>query len=123
MKHLFFCVAAFITLTALALFFACAGMGSHNPQADGLIDGIYEGTARGCRGLIHVRLHIEGGIMSDIEILDSVEDRFVGGAAIADLLEAALTYNTADLDAVSGATESSEGFCAALADALGKARR
>jgi uncharacterized protein with FMN-binding domain len=83
-----------------------------------LADGIYEGSARGHRGNIHLRVHIERGSIAQIDIIDSNEDPFVGGAAMEELLELALIYNTADLDAVSGATESSEGFLAALADAL-----
>jgi uncharacterized protein with FMN-binding domain len=87
-----------------------------------LLDGVYEGSAPGHRGTIHVRVHMEGGSIAQIDIIDSNEDQFVGGAAIEELLELALIYNTADLDAVSGATESSEGFLAALADALNRAR-
>ena len=125
----------FITLTAVTAFFACAGMGGRTFQAGreysarpphtpgALVDGIYEGAARAYRGLIHVRLRVEEGVMAEIEIIDSAEDRFVGGVAINDLLEMALLYNSDYLDAISGATESSEGFLAALSDALEKARR
>jgi fumarate reductase flavoprotein subunit len=88
-----------------------------------LLDGVYEGSARGHRGNIHVQVRMEGGSIAQIDIIDSGEDQFVGGAAIEELLELALIYNTADLDAISGATESSEGFLAALADALGQARQ
>jgi uncharacterized protein with FMN-binding domain len=119
MKHLFFyAIAVVLTLAVLA----CAGVDSRNKQAGaGFADGEYEGTARSFRGDIHVRVRISGGIMSEIEILDSADDTFVGGAAIEELQELALIYNTADLDAISGATESSEGFLAALSVALEKA--
>jgi uncharacterized protein with FMN-binding domain len=119
MKHLFFSVIALV-LAAAAL--ACAGQGSRNEQAgSGLVDGEYEGTARAYRGDIHVRVCVHNGVMSEIEIIDSPDDRFVGGAAIEELQELALIYNTADLDAISGATESSDGFLAALSAALEQA--
>jgi len=128
MKNIVFSVLALV----LALS-ACAGTGSRGGRTGEpgavksgalgpeLVDGVYEGTARGYRGIIHVRVCIDGGIMSEIEILDSSEDRFVGGAAIDELQELALIYNTADIDAIAGATESSEGFLAALSDALDRA--
>jgi len=128
MKNIIFSVMALV----LALS-ACAGTGSRNGRAGApgavksralgtkLVDGEYEGTARGYRGIIHVRVCIDGGIMSGIEIIDSREDQFVGGAAIDELYELALIYNTADLDVIAGATESSEGFLAALSDALDRA--
>ena len=130
-------LAAMLLLSALLLsallLAACAGMGSrqageavagagNSVLADEICDGTYEGTAQGYRGVIHVRLRIDNGFMTEVEILDSREDRFVGGAAIDDLVELALLYNTADLDAISGATESSEGFLAALSSALESAR-
>ena len=87
-----------------------------------LSDGVYEGSAQGYRGSIHVRLQIEGGSITEIDIVDSAEDWFVGDEAMEELLELVLIYNSPDLDAISGATESSEGFLAAVIDALEKAR-
>jgi uncharacterized protein with FMN-binding domain len=81
-------------------------------------DGVYEGTARGRRGPIRVRVRLEAGSIVEIDIADSSEDQFVGGAAMEELLELVLTYNTTDLDAVSGATESSDGFLAAVENAI-----
>jgi fumarate reductase flavoprotein subunit len=61
---------------------------------------------------------MEAGSIAEISVIDSGEDPFVGGAAIDELLETVLTHNTTDLDAVSGATESSEGFLAAVENAI-----
>lgn len=102
---------------------ACAGMGGRGGSAvPGFADGEYEGMAQGYRGTIHVRVQIDQGTISWIEILESSEDRFVGSAAIEEMQALALAYNTPDIDAVSGATESSEGFLAALSNALENAR-
>jgi len=130
MKGIVFSVLMLTLILALS---SCAGTGSRSGRTreggaiksgafgQELVDGVYDGTAQGFRGIIHVRVSIDGGIISGIEILDSREDRFVGGAAIDELQELALIYNTADLDAIAGATESSEGFLAALSDALDRA--
>ena len=131
MKGLFFSIASVLLMFTLPM---CAGMsgarigsgkaaGLHGSRAgSGPVDGFYEGIAPGYRGDIHVRLCLTGGIIREIEILDSGEDRFVGDAAIEELQELVLIYNTTDIDAVSGATESSWGFLAAVQDALEKAR-
>jgi uncharacterized protein with FMN-binding domain len=104
---------------------ACAGFAPSGRTADAAgvaagtgADGVYEGRGRGHRGPIRVRVRMEGGTIAGIEIVDSSEDQFVGGAAMEELLELALMYNTTDLDAVSGATETSEGFRSALEDAI-----
>ena len=79
--------------------------------------GIYEATGPGFRGPIRVRVHIsEGGI----EILENNEDSHAL-EAMEELREFALEYNSADLDAISGATVSSRGFLSALEAALSKA--
>jgi hypothetical protein len=109
-------------LAAMLLFARCASFG-----ADGRIGpdrkrppaaGLYEGSGYGYRGPIRVRVRVEEGSIMEIDIVDSNEDQFVGGAAIDELLELVLMYNTTDLDAVSGATESSEGFLAAVENAM-----
>ena len=116
-------LVALCVLTGFFLVSNCALTQMHNGQNTGsLLPGIYEGSSEGYRGEIHVRLHIEGGSITEIEIIDSVEDRFVGETAMEELLELVLIYNTTDLDIISGATESSEGFLAAVADALEKSR-
>ena len=117
-----------IVLVLILVLAGCIGSGVYKKQntalfrnTAGFVDGIYEGAAQGYRGLIHVQVLIEGGVITEITILDSKEDRYVGDAAIEDLIEQVLYYNNTDIDAICGATESSDGFLAALAEALGTA--
>jgi uncharacterized protein with FMN-binding domain len=70
-----------------------------------------------------VRLCLRAGEIAEVEILDHQDDPFTGGPAMEELAELVLEYNAADLDGISGATESSAGFLEAVEDALGKARR
>jgi fumarate reductase flavoprotein subunit len=85
-------------------------------------DGVYEGSGQGWRGPVLVRLRLEAGEIAESEILEHQDDAFVGGSAMEELAELVLEYNAVDLDAVSGATESSAGFLAAVEDALAQAR-
>jgi fumarate reductase flavoprotein subunit len=107
-----------------ALFFSCVG-GSNiagNAPQRAYANGVWEGSGRGYRGTIHVRVRVASALIQEIEIGGHGEDPFIGGAAMEELLEQVLEYQTTDVDAVSGATESSEGFLAAVEDALNRAR-
>jgi uncharacterized protein with FMN-binding domain len=81
------------------------------------------GSGRGWGGEIRVLLRINSSLIQEIEILPHSEDPFIGGEAMGELLELVLDYQSAGLDAVSGATESSAGFLAAVEDALNRAGR
>jgi len=79
---------------------------------------VLEGTGQGFRGPISVQVRLNEGSITEIEIVDSMEDRFVGGSAIEELIDLVIMYNSTDIDAVSGATESSEGFLEAVRNAI-----
>ena len=81
-------------------------------------DAVYEGAAVGYRGIIRVRVGMENGTITEITVIESGEDRAVGGAAIEELTDTVLMYNTTEVDAVSGATETSKGFLAAVENAI-----
>ena len=116
------------SLSALLLAWSCAGLGyspgnyasESPPEGNGIT--IVTGTGQGFRGPIIATVLLEGHTILGIEAVNHGDDPFIGGAAIDALVELALEGNTADLDAISGATESSMGFLAALEDALEKGR-
>lgn len=83
---------------------------------------LYEGVGEGYQGPIHVSVLVGPGGILGIEIISHEEDALVGGTAMEELLDAVLAANSTDVDGVSGATESSAGFLAAIDDALRKAR-
>ena len=76
------------------------------------------GSAAGFRGIIRVRVRMDRGVITEITVIESHEDRAVGGAAIEELTDLVLMYNSTDVDAISGATESSKGFLAAVEHAI-----
>jgi len=84
--------------------------------------GVYEGSGRGYRGPVHVRLLAGPAGIEDIVITGHRESAFPGAAAMEELLEAILEYGLTDLDTVSGATFSSRGFLDAVENALRKAQ-
>jgi uncharacterized protein with FMN-binding domain len=110
MKYFFLTVISFAVIVS-----GCVMLNGSRINAK---DGIYEGTGRGYRGPISVQVVVSGGYITEIEILDSIEDQFIGGQAIEELLELIIFYNTTDLDVISGATESSRGFLEAVENSL-----
>ena len=110
-----------LSLAVCILFSGCLGSGPI--QEAGFEPGIYEGSGRGYRGPIHVRLQVSPAGIEDIVITDHRETIYPGAAAMEELLDMVLEYGSTDLDAVSGATFSSKGFLEAVDEALGKAGR
>jgi uncharacterized protein with FMN-binding domain len=133
MKHVTFLRLLFLVFAGLFLaaflFFSCAGLQGRGLKSEGRSeengvdgkDGVYkvcEGAAQGYRGTIRVRVSMENGAVTDITVIESREDRAVGGAAMEELADLVLMYNTTEIDAVSGATETSKGFLAAIENAI-----
>jgi fumarate reductase flavoprotein subunit len=97
--------------------FSCVSLGGRNVASEESAV-FYEGAAQGYRGPIQVQVRVSGGSITEIIIIDSEEDYFVGGAAIEELIDMVIQYNTTDIDAVTGATESSRGFLKAVENAI-----
>ena len=108
-------------LTAAVFLAGCPGGAS--VRDTGYKPGIYEGSGRGYRGPVHVRLQMSPAGIEDIVITGHRESAFPGAAAMEELLEAVLEHETTDLDTVSGATFSSRGFLEAVENALKQAKR
>ena len=102
-------------ILAITIFMSCLSTASEYYKP-----GIYEAAGQGFRGTIRVRVHISEGGIENIEILENNENNHAL-EAIEELRDLALEYNSADLDAISGATVSSRGFLSALEAALSRA--
>lgn len=87
------------------------------PEEPGLADGVYTGSGQGYRGVITVRVSVSSGRITDIEITGQNETpRYFANAK--GVIDSILSAQSAEVDAVTGATISSEGIKAAVADAL-----
>jgi len=114
-------VAAALILSALAAIGCTSLKPGAEPETGGAEIGgeaVFEGAAMGYRGIIRVRVGFDQGTITEITVVESREDRNVGEAAIEELTDLALMYNTTELDAVSGATETSRGFLEAVESAI-----
>ena|SRR5438105_3143496 len=89
-------------------------------------DGVYTGDRTDAfYGFIQVKATIQGGKLTDLVFLEYPNDRqtsvMINQAAISVLKSEAITAQNAQVDIVSGATQSSEAFIQSLKSALTKA--
>ncbi|MDD7593744.1 MAG: FMN-binding protein [Peptoniphilaceae bacterium] len=87
--------------------------------------GTYEATGQGYAEDQPIRLSVsidESGAIYEIRILEHHETDEIGAKALDQLTEKAVADNTADVEAISGATRTSEGFRDAVRAALEQAK-
>lgn len=84
-------------------------------------DGIYTGSGMGFNDYITVSITVQGGKIASISIMDQGDDEPYFTNAKNGVLTRILTSQNSKVDAVSGATYSSKGIMAAVADAMKKA--
>lgn len=89
-------------------------------ETGGYQDGTYTGTGTGFAGPITVQVTIQGGKITDIQVLNTSDDHPYFDNAKA-LLKAIIAAQSTNVDTVSGATYSSVGLISAVRDALQKA--
>lgn len=90
-------------------------------------DGSYTGKSSDAfYGYVQVRATITGGKLTDITILDYPQDRDnsieINNSALPQLKQEAIQTQTAQVDGVSGATDTSQAFVESLGDALAQAK-
>jgi uncharacterized protein with FMN-binding domain len=91
-------------------------------------DGVYTGTEADANwGLVQVKAVVSGGQLTDVQFLEYPNHRnrsqTINDRAMPVLIEEAVQAQQADVDVVSGATDTSEAFFESLADALSQAAR
>jgi uncharacterized protein with FMN-binding domain len=89
---------------------------SNGPIA--LEDGTYSGSGNGFRGETSVSVMIENGYITSIEVTGYNDDEQFFSRAETTIIKEILAGQTPDVDAVSGATYSSNGIMEAVANAL-----
>lgn len=104
-------------LSAILMVFAisCLAEGTITP-------GTYTGSGDGFGGKIVLNVAIDENGVSTVEVAEQTETPEIGGAALPKLAEAATESHAFSVDAVAGATFTSNGFNAALKDAENQAK-
>lgn len=86
-------------------------------------DGTYEGVGQGHGGDITVSVTVSDGKLTNVEVVSQNETEAIYSSAVDTIIEGIIANNgTTNVDAVSGATESSSGIMDAVNDALSQAK-
>lgn len=92
--------------------------GNRPAEGDLFVPGTYEASSKGFGGDIHVRVSVTGKVIESVEVLDNHETVNIGTFAVEMLPEKMLANQTVQVDALSGATVSSNAVKNAVAKAL-----
>ncbi|MGT2742303.1 FMN-binding protein [Streptococcus plurextorum] len=100
---------------------------STDQTAKKLADGIYTGAITSTRrGDYQVQMSVSGGTITDITVLEypnkDRESQQINANALPTYTAEALTSQSADINAISGATEAFNGFTGSLQDAINQAQ-
>ena len=130
MKHMRTLLAG--ALTAAMLLSGCTAQPDASAQPSGsttpapsetgsaaiFTPGTYEGTGKGYGGDIKVSVTVDETSITDIEVVEQTETEGVGGAALPILVDKVLSAQSVNIDGVSGATYTSDGFLTAVREAI-----
>lgn len=86
-----------------------------------MTDGTYTGEGKGRNGTITVEVTIKAGKLDAVKVVKHTETVGISDAAVADFPKAIVAAQSTAVDAVAGATMTSEGIRAAVAQAIQKA--
>ena len=109
-------VRSTVLMAALVL-----GMTCSSAAAEGLTDGTYTGSSQGHGGDVTVEIDVVDGVIQGVGIDTSFETAEIGGAAAEDLTAQFLEAQSAEIDGVAGATETTEAAKRAFQQALSAA--
>lgn len=102
---------------ATVLVTGCSSSGNY-------VDGTYEGSGQGNEGAIKVSLQVKDGKISKIDVVEQSETQTMMDAAIENTIPEIIEKQTAEgVDALSGATRSSQGVIDGVKAALEGAKK
>ena len=84
-------------------------------------DNEFVGSAMGMGGDVVVKIAVEDGALASVEVVEQNETEGIGSRAVEELPAAILEAQTYDVDAVGGATVTSDAIKAAVQDAMAQA--
>lgn len=106
----------------LLLITGCSTTTNPKTQKNDFTSGEFEGSGEGLHGEIKVKVTLENGVISKIDVVEQNENQILGVAAFETITQAVLAKNSTNVDTVSGSTATSVGFIAALNEALKDAK-
>jgi polyferredoxin len=95
---------------------------NHPEAGKGIPDGSYEGSAKGFKGTITVKVDLKDELLTGIEVLSHKDDKIWFNRAKKSVITNIIKNQSTDVDMVAGATYSSLGIKNSVINALGNAK-
>lgn len=112
---------ALVAALAMGVFVGCSKPADNS--AAGYKDGTYEGVGKGFGGDITVSVEVKDGKISKVDLVNVADETpGIGDEGAKAVAERIVEAQSAEVDAESGATGSSNGTMDAVKDALSKAK-
>ncbi|MEN1761910.1 FMN-binding protein [Anoxynatronum sibiricum] len=108
-----------VAVLTMGVLTACGGSGA-TEEAPAATPQTVTGTGQGYADDVVVEVTVLDGVIQSIEVVESADTPGLSDGAFDAVIEAVLENQSTDVDAVSGATGSSEGLLEAIKDALSK---
>ncbi|MFQ9695635.1 MAG: FMN-binding protein [Zhenhengia sp.] len=101
------------TILGATVMVGCSNTNSEQaPVQTSSVSGTFEGEADGKHGAIKVSVLLENGQIADIEILETKENVVLSEPVYTKVKQTMINNNNVNVDAISGATETSNGYIA-----------
>ncbi|MFG2193274.1 FMN-binding protein [Streptomyces sp. NPDC048639] len=100
---------------------SASGTASASPEAAEASGAFTGDTVNTERGPVQVKVTLDRGRIAAVDVLQGVHEGGPSADAVPKLKQATLTEQSADIDSVSGATYTSEGYITSLQSALDRA--
>lgn len=110
---------ALVLSICLAFTMTACGAKEDSTAAEGVVKSV--GVGNGKHGDIKVEVSFADGKITDIKVLEQKENEVLAEPVYTKLKESVMQANSSEVDAISGSTETSKGYLAAITDAISKA--
>ena len=96
----------------------CLAMGTYGAYAEALTPGTYTSTMNAMHGPMTVEVTVTEDAITDVNVVDQVETPGVTDPVFENIPAAIVANQTAEVDTITGATNSSRALIAAVKDCL-----
>lgn len=115
------CIALLLAIVLAFTLAACGGKGDGSSAAGKYTPGTYKASAAGMNGDVKVSVTVDENAITAVEVVEHAETPGISDPAIEQIPAAIVEANSAEVDAVAGATVTSKAIMTAVTSALAQA--
>ncbi|MCF0245162.1 MAG: flavocytochrome c [Bacteroidaceae bacterium] len=108
-------------MAALGVAYSCSSSSANDDKSKVMNDGVYEGIGEGRNGMIKVSVTVKDHVITDVRVVQQSESSFAQETISNLIMKIMQAQTTEGIDAISGATLTSNGVIAAMTMAINAA--